>query len=298
MIWQRFVASQMNPYKFLENSAGKKVSIAVNIKPSAEGASEFWVKPIKSELRLFYLDWVRSRREMVDKLSGGRIGYIHVPDTNVAGNRELFRGFYSYHEKDALIIDERYNGGGFIPDVMTDLLGRKILNYVARTGLEMATTPQMVHEGPKAMLINGYAGSGGDAFPYYFRKQKLGVLIGTRTWGGLVGLSGNPGLADGGSINVPTFAFVDTEGDWAVEGIGVSPDLEVLDLPELVAAGKDPCVEKAIQVLMEELKKNPPKKVQKPKEPDRSKWHEKEIKTPSQRPFSLGGKGGLKGGGY
>jgi len=267
-----------NPYKYLENTAGKKVDLFVNAKPTAEGAREYWVKPIKNELRLFYLDWVRTRRELVDKLSGGRIGYIHVPDTNIAGNRELFKGFYAYHKKDALIIDERYNGGGFIPDVMTDLLGRRMLNYIARTGLEMASTPQMVHEGPKVMLINGYAGSGGDAFPYYFRKRKLGTLIGTRTWGGLVGLSGNPGLVDGGSINVPTFAFVSTEGEWAVEGVGVSPDIEVWDLPELVAAGKDPSVEKGVEVLMEELKKNPPKKVQKPMEPDRSKWVEKDIK--------------------
>jgi tricorn protease len=128
------------------------------------------------------------------------------------------------------------------------------------------------------MLINGYASSGGDALPYYFKKSKLGLLIGTRTWGGLIGLSGNPDLVDGGSINVPTFGFVDTDGNWAVEGEGIYPDIEVIDRPELVAAGKDPCIEKAVEVLLEQLKKNPPKKPALPAEPDRSKWIEKEIK--------------------
>jgi tricorn protease len=128
------------------------------------------------------------------------------------------------------------------------------------------------------MLINGYSSSGGDAFPYYFKKSKLGLLIGTRTWGGLIGLSGNPDLADGGSINIPTFGFVDSDGKWAVEGEGVAPDIEVIDRPELVAAGKDPSIEKAVQVLMEQLKKNPAKKPLQPAEPDRSKWLEKEIK--------------------
>jgi tricorn protease len=125
------------------------------------------------------------------------------------------------------------------------------------------------------MLINHSSGSGGDAFPYYFKKLKLGLTLGTRTWGGLVGLSGNPAFLDGSALSVPTFAFVGTDGDWAVEGLGVSPDIEVIDSPDLVAKGHDPALEKGIQVLLDELKKNPPKKVEKPKAPDRSKWHEK-----------------------
>lgn len=267
-----------NPYRLLENTVGRKISIKVNARPEAAGAREYWIKPIKSELGLFYLDWVRSRRQMVDRLSGGRIGYIHVPDTSTQGNTELYKGMYAFKNKEALIIDERYNGGGFIPVVMTELLARKTLNYWATRGLEMNPDPGVAHDGPKVMLINGYSSSGGDAFPYYFKKSKLGLLIGTRTWGGLIGLSGNPDLADGGSINIPTFGFVDTDGNWAVEGEGVAPDIEVIDRPELVAAGKDPCVEKAVEVLMEQLKKNPVKKPAQPSEPDRSKWLEKEIK--------------------
>ncbi len=128
------------------------------------------------------------------------------------------------------------------------------------------------------MLINGYSSSGGDAFPYYFKKRKLGTLIGTRTWGGLIGISGNPAFADGGSFNIPTFGFVDTEGNWTVEGEGVHPDIEVVDRPEAIVAGHDPCIEKAVEVLLEQLKKNPVKKPKQPAEPNRSKWIEKEIK--------------------
>jgi tricorn protease len=267
-----------NPYRFLENTVGRKISIKVNARPVSEGVREYWFKPVKSELGLFYLDWVRSRRVMVDRLSAGRIGYIHVPDTSTHGNTELYKGMYAYKNKEALIIDERYNGGGFIPVVMTELLARKTLNYWATRGLELNPDPGVANNGPKVMLINGYSSSGGDAFPYYFKKSKLGQLIGTRTWGGLIGISGNPDFADGGFFNVPTFGFVDTDGHWAVEGEGVSPDIEVIDRPELVAAGKDPCIEKAVQVLLEQLKANPPRKIADPVAPDRSKWIEKEIK--------------------
>jgi tricorn protease len=264
-----------NPYKFLENTVDKRIPIKVNATPEAEGAREYTIKPVSSEQKLFYLDWVNNRRELVDKLSGGRIGYFHVPDTSIEGNRELFKNFYAFKHKDALIVDERYNGGGFIPDVMIGLLERTILNYIGRRSLEMTQTPGMAHEGPKAMLINHYSSSGGDAFPFYFKEKKLGVIIGTRTWGGLVGLSGNPSLADGGTISVPTFGFIDTKGEWTVEGFGVSPDIEVYDRPELVAQGTDPSLETAIKYLLEELKKNPPKEVKKPEDPDRSKWIKK-----------------------
>lgn len=267
-----------NPYRFLENTVDRKISIKVNARSVAQGAREYWIKPVKSELDLFYLDWVRSRREMVDRLSAGRIGYFHVPDTSNEGNRELYKGIYAYKNKEALIIDERYNGGGFIPVVMTELLARKTLNYWATRGLELNPDPGVAHDGPKVMLINGYSSSGGDAFPYYFKKSKLGLLIGTRTWGGLIGISGNPDFVDGGFFNVPTFGFVDTDGHWAVEGEGVSPDIEVIDRPEEVAKGKDPCIEKAVQVLLEQLKANPPQKTAIPAAPDRSKWIEKEIK--------------------
>src|SRR5690606_4339885 len=194
---------------------------------------------------------------MVDRLSRGRIGYIHVPNTAIEGSREMFKGLVAYAHKDALIIDDRYNGGGFIPDRLVELLAREPLSYWASRGLDPQATPLLSHRGPKAMLINGQAGSGGDALPYYFRKLGLGPLIGTRTWGGLIGISGNPRLADNGTITAATFRFLGTDGQWAVENEGVTPDIEVIDRPELMAAGRDPSIERAVELLLAELEKSP-----------------------------------------
>jgi len=256
-----------NFYRLLENKASRVVTLLVNSKPDPAGAHEEKVRPTRKETNLRYLDWVASRRAYVEKMSNGRIGYIHLPNTGAEGNRELFKGFYPQVDKDALIIDDRYNGGGFIPDRMIELLAREPLNYWKRRGLEPQATPLLSHVGPKAMLINGLSSSGGDAFPYYFRKLELGPLIGTRTWGGLIGISGNPGLADGGSVLAATFRFLGTDGNWAVENEGVAPDLEVIDRPEAVSAGHDPSVEKAVEVLLEALSKNPPKPVAVPPAP-------------------------------
>jgi tricorn protease len=259
--------SVKNPYALLQGRGDQVVSLTVNARPSASGARTVRVKTLTSELNLRYADWVAARRAYVDKLSGGRIGYIHVPNTAVEGNRELNRGLLAYHDKEALIIDDRYNGGGFIPDRMIELLARTPLNYWKRRGVDPAPTPLVSHEGPKAMLINGLSSSGGDAFPYYFRKLKLGTLIGTRTWGGLIGISGNPGLADGGSVLAATFRFMSTDGQWAVENEGVAPDIEVIDRPELIAAGKDPSIEKAVEVLLGQLPGSPKPRLQAPPAP-------------------------------
>jgi tricorn protease len=256
-----------NFYRLLENKAKRVVTLLVNGKPSTTGAHEERVRPIERELNLRYLEWVRGNREKVTRLSGGRIGYIHLPNTAVEGNRELFRGFYAQAGKDALILDDRYNGGGFIPDRMVDLLNRPLLNYWVGRGTEAYSTPGFVNTGPKACLINHSAGSGGDAFPYYFRELKMGPLIGTRTWGGLIGLSGNPPLLDGGSLSTPAFRFLGKDGKWDVEGVGVAPDIEVIDRPEEVAKGNDPSLEKAVEVLLEQLQKNPPVKVVVPPAP-------------------------------
>ena len=264
----------MNPYELLENTIGKTVEITVNSIPDMAGARTSTIKPIGSELELLNLTWVNERRAMVDKLSGGKIGYIYVPNTSADGNRELFRGMYAYSEKEALIIDDRYNGGGFIPDVMTGLLERKTLSYWQRNGLSPMKTPGIAHNGPKVMLTNGYSSSGGDAFPYYFRKKGLGTLIGTRTWGGLVGMSGNAGLVDGGYIAVPRFGIFDENEQWIIEGTGVTPDIEVVDRPEQLAKGIDPCIEKAVEVLLKQLQERPVKKVNAPAPPDRSGWNE------------------------
>ncbi len=260
-------ADVSNFYALLENSGGDVVTLTINDEPSARGSREVMVQTVKSETQLRYLDWVEDRARRVEALSGGRVGYVHLPNTAVAGNRELFKRFLPQMNKDAVIIDARYNGGGFIPDRMIEIVSRQPLNYWKRRGLEPLATPTFSHTGPKATLINGYSSSGGDAFPYYFRKLGLGPLIGTRTWGGLIGISGNPSLADGGSILASTFRFLDTDNEWAVENEGVAPDIEVVDRPELVAADKDPTLEAAVRYLLEELEKNPPANVEAPPAP-------------------------------
>lgn len=261
--------SVKNVYQLLENKGNRVVTLRVNGRPQEAGARDVMVRTITSETELRYLDWVRTRREMVDRLSGGRIGYIHVPNTAVEGSREMFKGMHAYAHKDALIIDDRYNGGGFIPDRLVELLARQPLNYWKRRGLEPNATPLISHRGPKVMLINGLSSSGGDALPYYFRKLGLGKLIGTRTWGGLIGISGNPALVDNGVLLAATFSFMDTDGNWAVEDEGVVPDIEVVDRPDLVAAGRDPSLERAVQELLAELERNPPKPVVAPPAPTR-----------------------------
>ncbi|TXK59708.1 PDZ domain-containing protein [Alkalisalibacterium limincola] len=259
--------SVRNFYQLLENKADRVVTLRVNDRASAQGAREVRVTTIASEHNLRYTDWVQQRRAMVDSLSGGRIGYIHVPNTAVEGSREMFKGLVAYGDREALIIDDRYNGGGFIPDRMVELLTREPLNYWKRRGLQPTATPVLHHRGPKAMLINGQSSSGGDALPYYFRKFGLGTIIGTRTWGGLIGISGNPRLADNGAILAATFSFMDTDGNWAVENEGVAPDIEVIDRPELVAAGRDPSIEKAVEVLLRELEDSPVRPVVAPPAP-------------------------------
>ncbi len=242
-----------NPYRLLENKADKPVVLTVAAAPETRGARDVTVRPVASELNLRYLDWVRGRMELADRLSGGRVGYLHLPDTAIPGNRMLQKLFYAQSSKPALIVDDRYNGGGFIPDRMIEYFTRRTLAWWARRGIESMRTPAFAHDGPKAMLVNAYSSSGGDALPYFFRDHGLGPLIGTRTWGGLIGLSGNPELADGGSLNVPTFRLYDDRGRWVVENEGVAPDIEVIDLPEARIAGGDPSLEKAVEVLLREL---------------------------------------------
>lgn len=255
----RSVKSVVNFYELLENTQGKSVELLLSKSPSLKNSWKVMVTPIASETGLRYLQWAQSRAEYVNKLSDGRIGYVHLPNTHYEGNRSLFKNFLPQTNKEAMIIDDRYNGGGFIPEHMITWLARKPLNYWKRRGVEPTKTPQFAHDGPKAMLINGYSSSGGDALPYYFRQAGLGKLIGTRTWGGLIGISGNPELVDGGSVIAATFRVLDNEGNWIIENEGVSPDIEVIDRPELIQAGQDPSIERAVKELLKELKANPKK---------------------------------------
>lgn len=263
----RSVKDVVNFYELLENTQGKPVELLLSKSPSLKKSWKVTVKPTASETGLRYLQWAQSRADYVDKLSDGRIGYVHLPNTHYEGNRSLFKNFLPQTTKEAMIIDDRYNGGGFIPEHMITWLARKPLNYWQRRGVEPTKTPQFAHDGPKAMLINGYSSSGGDALPYYFRQAGLGKLIGTRTWGGLIGISGNPGLVDGGSVIAATFRILDNDGNWIIENEGVSPDIEVIDRPELIQAGQDPSIERAVKELLKELKANPKKPLTVPAAP-------------------------------
>ncbi len=264
------VDTELEPYAAFQGLADKPVFLTVNSEPKREGAREVLVQTLSSEARLRHLAWIEHNRRKVDEASGGKLGYVYVPDTGRHGQNELVRQFRAQFNKAGLIIDERFNSGGQIPDRFIEMLGRKTLNYWGVRDGEDWTWPEVASPGPKAMLINGWSGSGGDCFPFYFKQAGLGPLIGTRTWGGLIGITGCPALVDGGSVTVPTFGIYSTKGDWIIEGHGVDPDIAVVDDPSLMAKGRDPQLERAIDEVMKALKKSPPPEVKKPKYPLRA----------------------------
>jgi len=269
------LSPDVDPWSALEGLAGRTVTLTVSSSPDLDAADEedvreVLVEPLRSENDLRYRSWIESNRRYVDERTDGRVGYIYVPNTGIVGQNDLFRQFYAQMEKDALIIDERWNGGGQIPTRFIELLNRPRTNYWARRHGTDWPWPPDSHQGPKCMLINGLAGSGGDMFPALFRQADLGPLIGTRTWGGLVGISGNPGPIDGGFIAVPTFGFYEVDGTWGIEGHGVDPDYEVIDDPALMVDGGDPQLDKAIELMLEAIEENPYQPPTRPADPDRS----------------------------
>jgi tricorn protease-like protein/C-terminal processing protease CtpA/Prc len=264
------VDTSKDPWAPFIGLADKAVTLTVSKKPTLDkDARDIVVKTLSSEDDLHYSAWVESKRKRVEELSGGKIGYIYVPNTGVDGQTELVRQFFGQRTKPALLIDDRWNGGGQIPTRFIELLNRPVTNYWARRDARDGAWPPDGHYGPKAMLVNGLAGSGGDMFPWLFKHNKLGEVIGTRTWGGLVGISGNPSLMDGGTIAVPTFGFYETDGTWGVEGHGIDPTIVVIDDPAKMKDGGDPQLEKAVEVLLKEIETKGYKAVPKPKYPDR-----------------------------
>jgi tricorn protease len=259
-----------DPWAAFQGTAGDVVTLTVNDTPSSQGARTVTVKPLSSEARLRNLAWIEANRQTVYKATDGRVGYIYVPDTGTRGQSELVRQFNPQHRMDALIIDERFNSGGQFGDRFVELLNRPLYARAARRDLEPVRIPTISHVGPKVMLINQWAGSGGDAFPYSFRRAGVGPLIGKRTWGGLIGISGNPRLIDGGYITAPNLAIFSPDGEWLIEGYGVDPDIEVENEPHVWATGTDQQLQKAIQVLMQKLEENPPTLPDVPSYPDRS----------------------------
>ena len=247
-----------NLYSFFENTSGKLIEITVGPNPDGKGSRTVSVVPIATELALRNRDWVEGNIRKVDAATGGRVAYVYVPNTANLGYTYFTRYFYPQAYKDAVILDERYNGGGSVADYYIDVLQKKLISYWSfRYGSDMKT-PSGSIQGPKVMIADENAGSGGDLLPWMFRKFQVGPIVGKRTWGGLVGILGFPELMDGGAITAPNIAFWDPDKGWSVENEGVPPDVEVEQTPADVIAGKDPQLERAITIVMAELKKNPP----------------------------------------
>ena len=248
----------------LEGTSGRPVLLRVGSSADGTGAREVTVVPVGSEYALRHFAWVEENRRRVDEQSGGRIAYVYLPNTHLGGFTYFNRYFFAQLDKQAVLVDERYNGGGALADYVVDYLRRPLLNYIVGREGRYDVMPYGAIFGPKAMLINEFAGSGGDAMPYYFKKLGIGPLIGKRTWGGLVRAGRMPTLLDGGSVTAPDAALWSETGEWVAENKGVAPDIEVELDPEAVRAGRDPQLEAGVRHLLQELEMNPPKKYQHP----------------------------------
>ncbi len=257
-----------NLYSFFQETAGKQVVLKVGANADGSGSREVTVVPVADEFGLRHLDWVEGNRRKVEELSGAKLAYVHLPDTGGGGFTNFNRYYFAQVGKQGAILDERYNHGGQLADYIVDSLRRPLMSWVmTREGQEFASPAEAIY-GPKVMIINQFAGSGGDAMPWYFRKAGIGPLVGEKTWGGLVGIGGYPELLDGGSVMAPRWAIYGLNGDWEVENHGIAPDVEVWQDPKLVREGHDPQLEKAVQVALDLLKKTPPPTYPKPPYPD------------------------------
>ncbi len=265
----RPLRAPVNLYQIFEMTADRITTLRVNSTPSEEGARTINVVPIASESALRHWAWVEANRRKVDAMTNGRVAYVYLPDTGRGGYQAFNRDYFAQLDREAVIIDERFNGGGYVADYVIDLLERPLLSYWATREGQHFTTPNASIFGPKVMIINEYAASGGDALAQFFRRRKLGTLVGKRTWGGLVGIYDYPALLDGGYVTAPRLAIFSPEGDWEVENVGVAPDIEVEMTPSLVIAGHDPQLEKAIEVVMSALAAKPLPNMTRPPSPNR-----------------------------
>ena len=256
-------------YSLFENTAGKSIEISVGPKPDGSGRRTVTVEPLANEYAIRNRDWIEGNLKKVQAATGGRVAYVYVPDTARSGHASFKRYFYPQCDKQAIIIDERFNSGGQVADYYIDHLRRPFSAMWATRYGEDQKTPGAAIQGPKVMLIDETAGSGGDMLPWMFRKFHIGPLVGKRTWGGLVGMLGFPVLMDGGSVTAPNLAIWTEEG-WVVENQGVSPDVEVEQSPSAVIAGHDPQLEKAIQIVLQQLKEHPPEPLTRPAYPVRA----------------------------
>ena len=253
----RPVDAERDVYSYFEETAGKQTVITVGPNPSETGSRQVTVVPLANEFALRNLDWIESNRREVDRLSGGKLAYVYLPDTEYGGFTNFNRYFFAQVGKEGVILDERFNHGGQIADYIIDYLKRKPMSIIKTREGKTILDPPLAIFGPKVMVINQFAGSGGDALPWYFRKAGLGPLVGVRTWGGLVGIGGYPPLMDGGSVTAPRAAIGGLHGQWEVEGHGVAPDVEVWQDPKLEREGHDPQLEAAVAKALQLLREHP-----------------------------------------
>jgi tricorn protease len=246
-------------YSAFENTADTQVELTLSDAPQGGKTRTTTVVPVSDDSELRRRAWIEGNRKRVDELSGGRLAYAYMPDTGGAGLAAFERDFYSQIDREGLVLDERYNGGGKIADHVVEILSREPICYWVNREGWVAKSPFASLTGPKVMIVNERAGSGGDAMPWMFQRLKLGPVVGTRTWGGLVGISGYPPLMDGGSVTAASFGIMAPDGKWVVENEGVTPDAEVVEWPKDVIAGHDPQLEKAVELALKALKDHPPK---------------------------------------
>ena len=267
------MTTKQNPYEMLSALGGQTITLTISEDDALDDDDKrVTMKTLRSDNNLRFRGWIEANRKYISDKTDGKVGYIYVVNTGVPGQNDLVRQLYAQFNKEALIVDDRWNGGGQIPTRFIELLNRPATNYWARRdGLDW-TWPPDSHQGPKCMLINGMAGSGGDMFPALFKQNKLGKLIGMRTWGGLVGISGGPSLIDGASVTMPSFAYYEKDGTWGIEGHGVDPDIEVVDDPAKMIDGGDPQLDEAIKQMLKAIEENPYKAPKRPAYPDRSKF--------------------------
>jgi tricorn protease len=246
-----------NLYQFFDGTAGKQTILHVGPNADGKDARDVTVVPINDENGLRNLDWIMGNIRKVNELSGGKVAYVYMPNTGGSGYTNFNRYFYSQLDKQALVLDERWNDGGLIADYVVDVLKRFPLSGAIERDGKPVHDPVGAIFGPKVMLINQNSGSGGDAMPWYFRKAELGKLVGTKTWGGLVGIGGYPPLLDGGFVTAPRYAIYGLKGEWEVENLGIPPDVPVEELPKDFAAGHDKQLETGVQIVLDELKAHP-----------------------------------------
>jgi tricorn protease len=265
----RPVAPPTSIYSMFEGTVGHQVSLRLNNSPSLEGSRLVTVVPLASEDALRTRAWVEENRRLVDKLSNGRLAYVWLPNTGAAGYQSFTRYYFSQQDKEGAVIDERYNHGGMVADYLVNEMDRKLMGFFAQRDGQPNTSPTAGIYGPKVMVINESAGSGGDALPFYFRVRKIGPLVGTRTWGGLVGTLGTPSTIDGGGITAPSLAFYNLEGKWDVENVGVAPDIAVENTTAEAMKGHDAQLERAVEEALKMLSQNASKKMPRPASIDR-----------------------------